>query len=747
MPSSGKFLYFLPSVTYTEGTSYIAGVSYFATCRNAGSDERKVEDRGFKYLTSESKAMVEYFGFDIMASRLCPNEVYLYYCTSEWVSGADMMKTTPYMLPFDMMVCVSYTYNPTRAITGITTFQTASKSKLEDTISTPAGNLILSPTVYNGMPRTQSIHSDAFDNSDYGNDYPQQLSYDGLYKATAGGGATVQPLNQDWSKVSGKQKFKNPTTKGIYLLGPDSEKLPLKKSDLKFSTSKLGDPEWVPVHNVYFPESTTPTNLAFENSVGKKQLYLYVNAYAGGKVGEKTGDSAAEKRDPTMLYQKKQYISGVYVGVGDTHSKAVADVYSKMTSATKGKNILLSELDEVILYSLRTKSNNTWYSRDDAKESGEKYAYIGVTRTDSRNEALYGLLKYYTDSNKAPDELTVEDSAKNVSVKVSSCGGVIEAPDGKFALYSCHNSAAAQYMSPITHIDIDNEIYKPSTTEARTLTDAKGVTSTEKRYFGYNPVVTVTKSQLKSNYLDLKARPNETCYMHLGYDVSDQPYIKAMYIASGKSKNEAYVNLLTRTSAFLASGVDLNYNAKSNEWIAFGYRRHSNADNCITDTMVYIGNNPPREFSIDRASAKGGGTVRVRYLRASEISLRFCMTRSKILIMRATGEIPCLISSTIPIILLTVPTATRTSIPLPLSSQTDSAQVLPLRRFCRLYLTVSEMRKHGMKLRTRSRISLRSSEKQAFTQTSTARSTRAASLLQARRCAKEILREAIHMTP
>ena len=277
---------------------------------------------------------------------------------STWVDnegGADMMKTTPYMLPFDMMVCVSYTYNPTRAITVITTFQTASKSKLEDTISTPAGNLILSPTVYNGMPRTQSIHSDAFDNSDYGNGYPQQLSYDGLYKATAGGGATVQPLNQDWSKVSGKQKFKNPTTKGIYLLGPDSEKLPIKKSDLKFSTSKLSDPEWVPVHDVYFPESTTPTNLAFENSVGKKQLYLYVNAYAGGKVGEKTGDSAAEKRDPTMLYQKKQYISGVYVGVGDTHSKAVADVYSKMTSATKGKNTLLSELDEVILYSLRTK--------------------------------------------------------------------------------------------------------------------------------------------------------------------------------------------------------------------------------------------------------------------------------------------------------------------------------------------------------------------------------------------------------
>ena len=27
MPSSGKFLYFLPSVTYTEGTSYIAGVT------------------------------------------------------------------------------------------------------------------------------------------------------------------------------------------------------------------------------------------------------------------------------------------------------------------------------------------------------------------------------------------------------------------------------------------------------------------------------------------------------------------------------------------------------------------------------------------------------------------------------------------------------------------------------------------------------------------------------------------------
>ena len=83
--------------------------------------------------------------------------------------------------------------------------------------------------------------------------------------------------------------------------------------------------------------------------------------------------------------------------MGDTHSKAVADVYSKMTSATKGKNTLLSELDEVILYSLRTKSNNTWYSRDDAKESGEKYAYIGVTRTDSRNEALYGLLILISD--------------------------------------------------------------------------------------------------------------------------------------------------------------------------------------------------------------------------------------------------------------------------------------------------------------------------------------------------------------
>ena len=133
----------------------------------------------------------------------------------------------------------------------------------------------------------------------------------------------------------------------------------------------------------------------------------------GGIAGEEKDNGAQAKRDPSMIYQRKQYISGIYVGVGDTHAKAIAAVYAKIAAAS-GKTTLLSELDEVVFYSLGSKIGNTWYRRSGAKEEGEKYAYIGVTRTDSRSEAIYGLLKYYTDSDNNPEELTVNAKCRNL---------------------------------------------------------------------------------------------------------------------------------------------------------------------------------------------------------------------------------------------------------------------------------------------------------------------------------------------
>lgn len=113
---------------------------------------------------------------------------------------------------------------------------------------------------------------------------------------------------------------------------------------------------------------------------------------------------------------------------------------------------------------------------------------------------------------------------------------------------------------------------------------------------------TVSESDRVNNklpeYNQLRMREDEYKYIHLGYDRTALPYYEALYLGVGKSKKEAYIDMIGTTHAYAAINVNCNYNSSSDEWIAIGYRRTDAKGDAIKDIFIYEGKDPPNSFRI-----------------------------------------------------------------------------------------------------------------------------------------------------
>ncbi len=528
---------------------------------------------------------------------------------------------------------VSYTYNPYRAVTGISgliTPYTETSHNLRYTgLQTPAGTMQVSNLSIQGNPTTQA-----------------GISY-GYYSYTA------MPMslypNTEAKQKSGISWLSGGNTETLthYLLtsGPTAGRNPIKRDDLKFvSKENPGQYDgYVPLCDIRTPgDYSNPMNLALDTvNIGSKYLYMYIKNSAGGRTGETD--------DNVNCYEKKHYVAAVFCGTGKTPEEAMNSLYSKAAGSWPqiavrfpdvSKTPLVTEFDEVLPIDLSDQtpwyqqyrrdtdkcdpSDNEWVYGNDAanlrwghrqfqstkvmdstynseqtpddKEATRDYAYIGVVRTsypkgtatitekdENGNETTttqtvypaYALLKYYYDASSAPATLSVD------TVKCTLAGGPVKSKEGQYYLYYSANSATAAFSAPITDINLSSEAFVN----------------------GFNTSFSCSETDRVNNvlpaYSELRMRTDEYKYIHTKYDMDDLPYIEQIYVGIGKNKKEAYADLIGTTNANAATTVDCNHNSYSDKWIAIGYRRTKEAKDAVRDVFLYAGEDPPDSVQAD----------------------------------------------------------------------------------------------------------------------------------------------------
>ena len=654
-PVNGKYIYFQPKVQYKAGENqqqYIAGFSYFlagnedAMANTYGNNyefmQTFAKENGFELLmdgdepfTTMSDSASEMtltttwrdvegypmdtYNFDMVHTMEKGNVIqqsdgglshgtlivsrtfrHLWYNTTR--ENSKMIYHTK------MYFGVAYTYNPYRAITGVaglvTPYTETTAQIRYSGLPTPAGNMLLSNVSVQGCPMFAAGSSASIYNMTSMN-HPLYVNYEASQKS-----------DLDWMT----DKETEIMTHSLLTAGPKSGMVPLKKGDILFSTSENpGEkPGYLPICDMRTPnDKSHPLNFALDTTnKGSKYLYLYQKSNSGGRTGEE---------NPNNNYRQKKYVVGVFCGSGRNPEEAIRNLYAKAAQNWAGiaskhtdisSNPTTWEFDEIIPVDLSSTGvwYENWYKEDtnvsslpndeirygnkaayyrwqyhketskywgssiDDFEINQKCAYIGVVRSDNDTdkaqykEAVYGMVKYYTDAETPSSTLNLGDTETKLA------GGPVNSPEGRYFLYYSTNTGTAPYSAATTHIEISKDIF----------------------INGFNTSFTVSASEEKNNrlpeYSQLRMRPDEYMYIHLGYDRDELPYYEKLFIGVGKTKAEAFTDLIGSSNAFAAMDVNCNYNSFSDKWIAIGYRRTSEKEDAIRDIFLYYGDKPTEDM-------------------------------------------------------------------------------------------------------------------------------------------------------
>lgn len=514
---------------------------------------------------------------------------------------------------------VSYTYNPYRAITGVAgliTSYTESMSQIKNTgMKTAAGTFQACNVSIQGSPIMSAGITAGYFN-------PQSMVFP-LYTNYE----AKQKSDLDWMTGDETEIL----SRYLLISGPRQGIPALKEGDIVFRTgANPGEVSgYVPLTDLRTPgDYDHPMNLALDTvNKGSKYLYLYLKKVTGEKKtdvdevkDEKGKVTAAVTKSVNHEYSAKKYVIAVVCGVGRNPETAISNLYSNAASlwpnlAAQNSDIdyrpLFTQFDEIIPVDLSSEhpwyelhindtnvnslKNGVWVRGSEAAyyrwdghgfvndkstdeyEADQKCAYIGVIRGSSKTNAAYGLLKYYTDKDVAPQELNAG------STKCIRAGGPVKSAEGNYFIYYSTNTGTAAYQAPVTGLHVSDDIF----------------------INGYNTSFSVSESDRIDNALpqfgQLRMRSDEYKYIHLGYDRASLPYYEALYIGVGNTKEEAFTDMIGTTNAYAAIDVNCNYNSFSDKWIAIGYRRTSTKKNAIRDVFLYSGDDPA-----DQIRTEGG---------------------------------------------------------------------------------------------------------------------------------------------
>ena len=575
------FLYFLPQTTFTSGSVYLGGVSYYYADDTFvfASDIFGREDVRKKVLDFlKEKTGVDYPCDDYTQSRIAARD-YALYSLGYLVAGLDASEAndTVFLYP---------TYNPYRAIYDV------KGSALTDAV----GSLMIESQ---GYKMWTTIH---YEGIDYGiNNSTYQVHY--------GGYGAKKPVKMTANLyVSG-----NPSKDNVYVKSNDgesgtmSEVQPIRMSDVIWlygndDTGALGKDS--PYHIVTDYFSNNAAALTFKSNKGTNNIEFYI----ARETEEKPYISSLTVVDELTLYRA---MGGADAGIkrsNITNGMLLSQLAGQ--GATYFADLTTHMYGAPFVYGLS-------YTYRDSEMNSMKFGY---SRTADVDQALRDIVFYF--GGFSTDKLPREISRGEVQYKLLSevpynLTGYEGAPRAVLGIYGTTDSRAG---SPITDISFTDTPFLDGYSAARTLngrsvwaeivdyvsnqksghfmSGAKTLFDKLLGFFSFD-VQFVEIYNGNGNYTNFY---NSEQYFYVQMKREDEvikPYIAELYLKNKTidfwasscdycrmDAKRALLDNLFDQGAEDYVDANLNYTPKDSRltnWIYLGYSRTADPDNAITD--------------------------------------------------------------------------------------------------------------------------------------------------------------------
>jgi len=563
----GSYIFFKPSVTFTEGTEYISGLVAVAgmNMKSGGNSALNYcEELGLTNLDAD----LTYGWKSNTYYRTMNYEEYVY-----WKN-------------VNTILCYSTTHNPYRAIYGIRSYTAAPNNS---TLSSSMGSMVNGayavcdvlyqlPDTCGSKPAVGEMSRGVYQSHSY-----QFVTECGTSCGMRDVSAIIKICPEDDETVD--WKYSGVRGKGLYVLGPTEGGTPLTLNDIVVS-DKAETPEgFVSVQDFKNPNRTEPHNLSY-------------NGYGS--------DYRCEELVPLYIYVRqeapveKKYISSISV-VTFSLDKMTGGNTDKLDDKTKLslqktcndyciQSLIQSCTDEIIPANLAVDSKESFYS--DCNTKTYRASYIGVTRTDSESKAITGILRYVTNSDNVLSTIQVD------GVSYTKAGDKIPDPKGSYYLYYT-NSGGSNPGKPITEIEVSSDVF---IADAATAMSASSIDIPEKK----NGTEVISEAVTASSYGDSKS----STFIHMYY-TDDAMYMGAIYIGHGKTKKEAQCNLLS-LGCNMCIDMDLNKNTNG-EYVYIGYTRYALFGTelkkgvpkyAVRDILLTVGEAPQKNIKVNGLSYK-----------------------------------------------------------------------------------------------------------------------------------------------
>lgn len=564
--SKNVYIYFHPSVTYTQGQKYIGGLAFFTgknTSANSGD---------------EIKAYAEENGFTVLSKNFTDDYTIVF--NQKYRAGKGHVTKEETVNDIVTYLACSTTYNPYRAVYGIKSYTSVSPD-------TPSLNEMM---ITNAGGSTKESYAACnvfyqFGNKIYAGDEELKSFSRGIMGANAWNGMCTESMQDVLPEVNTypvqetddfenlKWKSSQPRLKNLYVCGYIPGKAPLTSDDIKIENDLKKEQDYGE-KGLYSVQDFRTPNRAEAHNIGvdsKNPMYVFIRK-----------DKPCEQKYISSIsvgsWNFNSYVEAdkSYKDRDDDEKEEIENQYNRIKEDLCISNALQSCKDEIVLRNLAEPYSQ---SREaSSTQQPENVAYLGITRTDNSAEAIHSIIKFKY-KKRADAELKI----KVGGIEYTRIGNepIHDKLWGDYFLY-CSISGGSP-GEPITSISF-NDI--PIVADCATA-----LTATESDVVEYSKGREVSKSRA-----ELKGDVKETNFIHCEFE-TQKTYICDLFIGTGDTQKQAMIELLNM-GCNMVLPIDMNRDADG-KYIYVGYDRAESVDYAVRDIICTVGKKAESEIEID----------------------------------------------------------------------------------------------------------------------------------------------------
>ncbi len=365
------YLYFKPSVAYTSGKEYLAGIQFVSVRKGYGTKDTKqfIEELG-----------VTDFGVKMLSFPICPKkDSYGYMTGGQWGMPRQYLSLGSCTYDdYDIRMCYTTTYNPYRAIYDIGVYTATTKidtlqSSIQSTkgVYTVAETLLLSneacldaalmasetnPTVPSGDEKVRIAGNHSYIHP------PKARSVKQQYKIED---------NITWNE----SEFR---LQSLYLLGPVEGASPIEIGDIKVTTDPSTPSGMHSIKRFTDPYAASPVDISYrKDDNSNPPVYVFLKGEEKAKPKYISSIEVASYDRPKDTDKKKYSEEEIKAYDSYSDDQCRMELISKVTGEIYNCNIGLNQ-------------DEAWYRNPETKNAPA--SYIGVNRTDDVNHAITGII-------------------------------------------------------------------------------------------------------------------------------------------------------------------------------------------------------------------------------------------------------------------------------------------------------------------------------------------------------------------